>query len=57
MLFRSRPTVVNYIMGAAALPAGFDRVADIRAARGGIELIAANGKRARAVVDLGWLGG
>lgn len=52
-----RPTVVNYIMGAAALPAGFGRVADIRPVKGGVELIAANGKRARAAVDLGWLGG
>jgi hypothetical protein len=52
-----QPTVVNYIMGAVALPAGFDRVADIRAVKNGIELVAANGKRARAEVDLDWLGG
>ena len=37
--------------------AGFDRVADIRAVKDGVELVAANGKRARAEVDLGWLGG
>jgi len=52
-----QPTVVNYIMGAVELPVGFDRVADIRAAKNGIELVAASGKRARAEVDLAWLGG
>jgi len=39
------------------VPSGFDRVADIRPARGGIELVAANGLRARARVDLGFLDG
>jgi len=48
---------VNYIMGAVAVPAGFDRVADIRVVKDGIELVAANGKRARAEADLAWLGG
>jgi len=52
-----QPTVVNYIMGAVAVPAGFDRVSDIRAVKDGIELVAANGKRARAEADLAWLGG
>jgi hypothetical protein len=52
-----QPTVVNYIMGAVAVPVGFDRVSDIRAVKDGIELVAANGKRARAEVDLAWLGG
>ena len=44
-------------VGAVALPAGFDRVADIRAVKNGIELVSANGKRARTEVDLDWLGG
>lgn len=52
-----QPTVVNYIFGVAEIPAGFDRVKDIKRAADGIELIAANGKRARATVDLGFLGG
>lgn len=52
-----KPTVVNTIVGVAALPAGFDRVKDIRAVPGGIELVAANGKRARTAVDLGFLQG
>jgi hypothetical protein len=51
-----KPTTVNYIFGVAAIPAGFDRVADIRAAKGGIELVAASGRRARCALDLAFLG-
>lgn len=55
-----KPTTVNYIIGVAELPVGFDRVKEIRAAKsgggaGGIELVAANGKRAHAAVDLAFL--
>lgn len=49
------PTAINYIMGVAALPAGFDRVKDIRPAKQGIELLATNGKRAVAAVELDFL--
>jgi hypothetical protein len=46
------PTVINYIIGVAAIPAGFDRVQTIERIEGGIELVAENGKRTRAAVDL-----
>jgi hypothetical protein len=46
------PTTIRYIFGVAAIPAGFDRVKQIRAVPGGVELIAANGKRAAAPLDL-----
>jgi hypothetical protein len=49
------PTTVNYILGVAAIPAGFDRVKQIARTRDGIELIAANGKRAACTVDVGFL--
>ena len=54
-LDRVRPTAIRYIMGVAAVPSGFDRVADIRPARGGIELVASNGLRSRARIDLDFL--
>ena len=54
-LDRSQPTTIRYIMGAAAVPTGFDRVADIRPARGGVELVAASGRRSRVRMDLGFL--
>ena len=52
-----KPLVVNYIMGVAAIPAGFDRVASIRAAQGkpAIVLKSASGRQAEAEVDLGFL--
>ena len=49
------PTTVNYIVGVAAIPAGFNRVKDIRPRGAGIELLGANGKRARCTVDLSFL--
>jgi hypothetical protein len=57
-LERERPLVVNYIMGVAAIPAGFDRVAAIEpgADRKSIILQAASGRKASARVDLGFLG-
>ncbi len=50
-----KPTVVNYIVGVAAIPAGFDRVARISATKDGIDLVAANGKRAASPLDVGFL--
>lgn len=52
-----KPVTVNYIIGVAAVPAGFDAVKSIRAANGGIELVAGSGKRASASVDLTFLQG
>jgi hypothetical protein len=51
----SRPTTIRYIMGVAAVPFGFDRVADIRPAGGGVELVASSGLRSRVRMDLGFL--
>jgi hypothetical protein len=54
-LHRTRPTTVRYIMGVAAVPVGFDRVADIRPASGGVEFVAKSGLRSRVRIDLGFL--
>jgi hypothetical protein len=54
-LDRARPTTIRYIMAVAAVPFGFDRVADIRPAVGGVELAASNGLRSRVRIDLGFL--
>ena len=52
-----RPLVVNYIMGVAGIPAGFDRVVSIQALPGGkaIALHAAGGKRTETPVDVGFM--
>ena len=50
-----KPTAINYLMAVAAIPAGFDRVAKIHPAKGGVELVAASGKRAFCAVDLSFL--
>jgi hypothetical protein len=52
-----KPLVVPYIMGVAAIPAGFDRVVSIQAVPGNqaIRLQSASGKQARAAVDLNFL--
>jgi len=49
--------VVPYIMGVAAIPAGFDRVASIRATDGNRAIIleSASGKRSRAAVAVDFL--
>jgi hypothetical protein len=47
---------VNYIIGVCAIPAGFDRVKNIRALNGGIELVADSGKKATCPLDVGFLG-
>ena len=52
-----RPLAINYLIGVAPVPAGFDRVKRIRPSGDGVELIAANGKRASALVDLDFLRG
>jgi hypothetical protein len=57
MLTRRKPAVINYIMGVAAIPAGFDRVKTIRRIAGGIELVADSGKRVTAPLELEFLGG
>ena len=49
------PIAVNYIVGVAAIPRGFDRVATIRRVDDGIELVASSGKRARTPLDLEFL--
>lgn len=55
MLDPKKPMVVNYILGVAEIPAGFDRVKDIRPAKNGIELTAASGRRVHSSVDLHFL--
>jgi hypothetical protein len=58
MLEKEKPLVVNYIMGVAAIPAGFDRVEAIEPGADGksITLRSAGGRKAVAKVDLGFLG-
>jgi hypothetical protein len=53
-----QPLVVNYIMGVAAIPTGFDRVAAIEPGADGktITLRSESGRKAVATVDLGFLG-
>jgi hypothetical protein len=54
-----KPTTINYIMAVAAIPRGFDRVAEINVLSGadgaGVELVAASGRRARCAVDVDFL--
>lgn len=50
-----KPLVVTYIMGVAAIDAGFDRVAAIEPDGDGIRLIAESGAQAHAAVDLSFL--
>jgi hypothetical protein len=52
-----KPLVVPYIMGVARVPAGFDRVASIRAVRGNraVLLKSASGRRVEAAVELDFL--
>jgi hypothetical protein len=52
-----KPLVVPYIMGVARIPAGFDRVAAIRAARGNqaVLLESDSGRRVEAAVELDFL--
>ena len=52
-----KPLVVPYIMGVAAIPAGFDRVVSIEAIQGNraILLKTASGRQAKAKVDVDFL--
>ena len=54
----SRPLVVNYIMAAAVIPDGFDRVADITVGKGGdsVVLTSSSGKTTETTIDMGFLG-
>jgi hypothetical protein len=52
-----KPTTIAHIMGVASIPAGFNHVAEIAAAPGGIELRSRSGKRVHCKVNLGWLDG
>ncbi|HOX59521.1 MAG TPA: hypothetical protein P5205_20770 [Candidatus Paceibacterota bacterium] len=54
-----RPLVVPYIMGVARIPAGFDRVAAIRAVQGNraIRLESRSGRQVEAAVELDFLQG
>jgi hypothetical protein len=55
-LSRTRPTEVNYIMAAVAVPRGFDRVASIDAEGRGVVITCDGGKRISVAIDLGFLG-
>ncbi|MDO8544003.1 MAG: hypothetical protein Q7S40_26475 [Opitutaceae bacterium] len=55
VLHLKRPTSVRTIMAVAAIPPGFNRVKQIRATKDGVELVAANGKRASAALETGFL--
>lgn len=53
-----KPFVVNYIMGMADIPAGFDKVKTIRSTgEHTIELVSDSGRKARARVDVDFLYG
>jgi hypothetical protein len=52
-----RPTVIDYIMAVAQIPAGFDEVRTIRPDREGVALTSVSGKKAVARVDLDFLTG
>ncbi len=52
-----RPTVINYIMVAASIPAGFDRVAAIEPTRAGVALRSDSGRVVRVPVDMQFLAG
>lgn len=54
-LDRRRPLVVNYIMAAAPIPPGFDRVKRIQVRRGGVTLHADSSKRVELPLDTGFL--
>ncbi|HEY8965505.1 MAG TPA: hypothetical protein VIM58_03620 [Candidatus Methylacidiphilales bacterium] len=50
-----RSLVVNYVMGVAAIPAGFDGVQAIDRDAKGIVLLSRSGRRARAALDPGFI--
>ena len=54
-LSAKKPLRVAHILAVAAIPRGFDLVADVRAAPGGIVITAQNGRTARLPLDVGFL--
>lgn len=52
-----KPLAVNYIMGLAEIPHGFDRVADMIPGDGAVTLVSRNGTRFNTPLDLTWLKG
>jgi hypothetical protein len=50
-----KPVTVNYILGVAEVPAGFDRVQKIVRTAVGVDFVAASGKRASCALDLSFL--
>jgi hypothetical protein len=54
-LQKKQPLTVRYIMGVAAIPAGFDRVKSIRRAEGAIALTSNSGKTTTASIDWKYL--
>jgi len=56
-LSKSRPLVVNTIMGVAGVPRGFDIVRAVRLLPDGVELRSASGKSVAARLDTGFLYG
>ncbi|HEY3324661.1 MAG TPA: hypothetical protein VGP72_29690 [Planctomycetota bacterium] len=51
----AKPLVVNYIMAAIPVPAGFDRVVSITPNQDGVVLVSASGKSVSARVDTAFL--
>jgi hypothetical protein len=54
-LSAKKPLRVPHIFAVAAIPRGFDIVADVQADGGGILITAANGKQAKLALDVGFL--
>lgn len=50
-----KPLRVAHIFAVAAIPRGFDIVADVKPVAGGVELVAENGRSTRVEVDLGFI--
>jgi len=50
-----KPLIINYIMGIADVPQGFDRVADIIPGDGIVTLVSRNGTSMNVPVDVSWL--
>ena len=51
----NRPLIINYVMAVAPVPAGFDQVKRITAARGKATLLAKSGKRTEVPLDTKFL--
>ena len=54
-LSKQKPLRVAHILAVAAIPRGFDVVAEVEQVDGGVVLTAESGKTARVAVDLGFL--